>query len=225
MKITKDNLASEYENYKQYLKDAEMRSNVKDAIEISEFYGENEDITKAVDAIAEMVNIWIEKNKKPEKTPTDDKTKRLRLAKAKAKAARGRLKLMTINGIGDVTTAKRRKNAGATQCSLFDDVRERFDKHWDAERGEYVYTDFDGDLWHKNKQGHFCLLNGRDDFEIRWDVYLKLGSYIPLDEDCDLWNEYDDAEQSLIDELKLDELELDRMLIDEYAHCYKFLVK
>ena len=64
MKITKDNLAIEYENYKKYLKDDEMRSKVKDAIDISEFYGEDEDITKAVDATVEMVNNWIAKNEK-----------------------------------------------------------------------------------------------------------------------------------------------------------------
>lgn len=68
MRITKDNLASEYENYKMYLKDDEMRNKVKDAIEISEFYGEDADITKAVDSIVDMVNEQISKNgKKDEK--------------------------------------------------------------------------------------------------------------------------------------------------------------
>ncbi len=66
MRITKDNLASEYENYKMYLKDDEMRNKVKDAIEISEFYGEDADITKAVDSIVDMVNEQISKNGKKE---------------------------------------------------------------------------------------------------------------------------------------------------------------
>ena len=159
MKITKDNLQSEFENYKQFLKDNEMRQKVQDAIEISEFYGEDADITRAVDAICDMVNSWIAKNKQAEKPSTDDHNRRLRLAKAKAKAARARLELMNLNGIGDAAIANRKK-ATNTTLSLFDDVREHFDKHWDVERGEYVYTDFDGDLWHKNRQGHFCLLNG-----------------------------------------------------------------
>lgn len=66
MRITKDNLASEYETYKMYLKDDEMRNKVKDAIEISEFYGEDADITKAVDSIVDMVNEQISKNGKKE---------------------------------------------------------------------------------------------------------------------------------------------------------------
>lgn len=73
MRITKDNLASEYENYKMYLKDDEMRNKVKDAIEISEFYGEDADITKAVDSIVDMVNEQISKNgKKAQKPKTDE---------------------------------------------------------------------------------------------------------------------------------------------------------
>ena len=64
MKITKDNLASEFENYKKFLKDDDMRSKVKDTIEISEFYDEDADIKKAVDEMVEMVNEQIAKNEK-----------------------------------------------------------------------------------------------------------------------------------------------------------------
>lgn len=73
MRITKDNLASEYENYKMYLKDDEMRNKVKDAIEISEFYGEDADITKAVDSIVDMVNEQISKNGKKEEKKEEKK--------------------------------------------------------------------------------------------------------------------------------------------------------
>lgn len=64
VKITKDNLSSEFENYKKFLKDDDMRSKVKDTIEISEFYDEDADIKKAVDEMVEMVNEQIEKNEK-----------------------------------------------------------------------------------------------------------------------------------------------------------------
>jgi len=64
MKITKDNLASEFENYKKFLKDDDMRSKVKDTIEISEFYDEDADIKKAVDEMVKMVNEQIAKNEK-----------------------------------------------------------------------------------------------------------------------------------------------------------------
>lgn len=65
MKITRENLASEYENYKNLLKDNEMRSKVRETIDdLLEFYGEDDDITKAVDAIVEMVNLYVSKNDK-----------------------------------------------------------------------------------------------------------------------------------------------------------------
>lgn len=64
VKIMKDNLASEFENYKKFLKDDDMRSKVKDTIEISEFYDEDADIKKAVDEMVEMVNEQIAKNEK-----------------------------------------------------------------------------------------------------------------------------------------------------------------
>ena len=64
VKITKDNLASEFENYKKFLKDDDMRSKVKDTIEISEFYDDDADIKKAVDEMVEMVNEQIAKNEK-----------------------------------------------------------------------------------------------------------------------------------------------------------------
>lgn len=77
VKITKDNLASEYDNYAPYLKDDEMRSKVKDVIAISDFYGEDDDITKAVDEMVKMVNSWIEKNqKKEEKKGSSPKTEK-----------------------------------------------------------------------------------------------------------------------------------------------------
>ena len=65
MKITRENLASEYENYKNLLKDNEMRSMVRETIDdLLEFYGEDDDITKAVDAIVEKVNLYVSKNDK-----------------------------------------------------------------------------------------------------------------------------------------------------------------
>ena len=70
MKITKDNLASEFENYKKFLKDDDMRSKVKDTIEISEFYDEDADIKKTVDEMVKMVNEQIAKNEKKEESST-----------------------------------------------------------------------------------------------------------------------------------------------------------
>ena len=65
MKITRENLASEYDNYKSMLKDDEMRSKVRETIDdLLEFYGEDEGITKAVDAIVELVNKQISKSPK-----------------------------------------------------------------------------------------------------------------------------------------------------------------
>lgn len=65
MKITRENLASEYDNYKSMLKDDEMRSKVRETIDdLLEFYGEDEGITKAVDAIVEMVNKQVSKSPK-----------------------------------------------------------------------------------------------------------------------------------------------------------------
>ena len=67
MKITRENLASEYENYKNLLKDNEMRSKVRETIDdLLEFYGEDDEITKAVDAIVKMVNLYVAKNGKVE---------------------------------------------------------------------------------------------------------------------------------------------------------------
>lgn len=67
MKITRENLASEYENYKDLLKDNEMRSKVRETIDdLLEFYGEDDEITKAVDAIVKMVNLYVAKNGKVE---------------------------------------------------------------------------------------------------------------------------------------------------------------
>ena len=67
MKITRENLASEYDNYKSMLKDDEMRSKVRETIDdLLEFYGEDEEITKAVDAIVELVNRYVAKNDKAE---------------------------------------------------------------------------------------------------------------------------------------------------------------
>ena len=66
VKITKDNLASEFENYKKFLKDDDMRSKVKDTIEISEFYDDDADIKKTVDEMVKMVNEQIAKNEKNE---------------------------------------------------------------------------------------------------------------------------------------------------------------
>ncbi|MBO4601625.1 MAG: hypothetical protein J5651_00500 [Salinivirgaceae bacterium] len=78
--ITKQNLKSEFENYKQFLKNDEMRQKVQEAIEISEFYGEDTDITRAVDAICEMVNRFIDKADKfkptTAKTPAAKKTEK-----------------------------------------------------------------------------------------------------------------------------------------------------
>ena len=72
MKITRENLASEYENYKNLLKDNEMRSKVRETIDdLLEFYGEDDEITKAVDAIVKMVNLYVAKNGKVE---TDENT-------------------------------------------------------------------------------------------------------------------------------------------------------
>ena len=73
MKITKDNLQSEYDNYKDYLRDDEMREKVRETFDLIEFYGEDDDITQAVDAICGMVNKFIAKNapttpKQPQKT-------------------------------------------------------------------------------------------------------------------------------------------------------------
>ncbi|MBR3947629.1 MAG: hypothetical protein IKJ56_11105 [Bacteroidales bacterium] len=67
MKITRENLASEYDSYKSMLKDDEMRSKVRETIDdLLEFYGEDEEITKAVDAIVELVNRYVAKNDKAE---------------------------------------------------------------------------------------------------------------------------------------------------------------
>ena len=67
MKITRENLASEYENYKNLLKDNEMRSKVRETIDdLLDFYGEDDEITKAVDAIVKMVNLYVAKNGKVE---------------------------------------------------------------------------------------------------------------------------------------------------------------
>jgi hypothetical protein len=171
MNITKDNLQSEFQAYERYLKDDEMRSKVQETFELIEFYDEANDCRRAVDAICEMVNRFIAKGKTAEPAKpaaSDDKERRLKLLKLKAKAIKMKLELMKLDGIGQPTlfdgmdaldtVAPSRK----AQRKMVDDVREHFAKHWDAERGEYVYTDFDGDIWHKNKKGHFCLLNGCD---------------------------------------------------------------
>lgn len=76
MKITKDNLASEFENYKKFLKDDDMRSKVKDTIEISEFYDDDADIKKTVDEMVEMVNEQIAKNEKKEEKPKKKEPKK-----------------------------------------------------------------------------------------------------------------------------------------------------
>ena len=76
MKITKDNLKSEFENYKQYLKDDEMRSKVQETFDLVEFYGEDDDITKAVDAICDMVNSYIDQNAKPKEEPKKEAPKK-----------------------------------------------------------------------------------------------------------------------------------------------------
>ena len=102
---------------------------------------------------------------KPQPTSDDEaRARRIRIAKAKAKAAMAMLELMALDGVSDPTlfdgldVAAPRQTTGVQ--GQLDDVREHFKKHWDAKRGEYVYTDFDGDQWYKNRKGHFCLLNG-----------------------------------------------------------------
>lgn len=179
MNITKDNLQSEFQAYERYLKDDEMRSKVQETFELIEFYDEDNDCRRAVDAICEMVNRFIAKGKTAEPAKpaaSDDKERRLKLLKLKAKAIKMKLELRKLDGIGQPTlfdgmdaldTVAPNRTA---QRQMVDDVREHFAKHWDAERGEYVYTDFDGDQWYKNKKGHFCLLNGatnktRKDYE------------------------------------------------------------
>lgn len=79
MKITKDNLQSEYDNYKDYLRDDEMREKVRETFDLIEFYGEDADITQAVDAIVDMVNKYIEKASQPQ--PKADKPKNEKNAK------------------------------------------------------------------------------------------------------------------------------------------------
>ena len=79
-KITIENLASEYENYKNLIKNEEVRSAVREAIDdLLEFYGQDADITKAVDAAVEMVNMEIEEydshNSKKEESKPEPKPK------------------------------------------------------------------------------------------------------------------------------------------------------
>ena len=62
MKITKENLASEFDNYKHLLKDDEMRQKVQEVFPMVKYYGVDEDITKTVDLFVEMVNEWIGKS-------------------------------------------------------------------------------------------------------------------------------------------------------------------
>lgn len=162
MNITKDNLQSEFQAYERYLKDDEMRSKVQETFELIEFYDEDNDCRRAVDAICEMVNRFIAKGKTAEPAKpaaSDDKERRLKLLKLKAKAIKMKLELRKLDGMDALDTVAPNRTA---QRQMVDDVREHFAKHWDAERGEYVYTDFDGDQWYKNKKGHFCLLNGCD---------------------------------------------------------------
>ncbi|MBO7478152.1 MAG: hypothetical protein J6U04_09495 [Salinivirgaceae bacterium] len=194
MNITKDNLQSEFQAYERYLKDDEMRSKVQETFELIEFYDEDNDCRRAVDAICEMVNRFIAKGKTAEPAKpaaSDDKERRLKLLKLKAKAIKMKLELRKLDGIGQPTlfdgmdaldtVAPSRK----AQRQMADDVREHFAKHWDAERGEYVYTDFDGDQWYKNKKGHFCLLNGAEPGKTRKDYeeYLnEVGESLSEDE-------------------------------------------
>ena len=62
--ITRENLASEYDNYKSMLKDDEMRSKVRETIDdLLEFYGDDEPlISEAVDAMVGLVNYYVAKN-------------------------------------------------------------------------------------------------------------------------------------------------------------------
>ena len=62
--ITRENLASEYDNYKHLLKDDEMRSKVRETIDdLLEFYGDDEPlISEAVDAMVGLVNYYVAKN-------------------------------------------------------------------------------------------------------------------------------------------------------------------
>ena len=74
MKITKENLASEFDNYKHLLKDDEMRQKVQEVFPMVKYYGEDEDIDKTVNLYVEMVNQWIEKD---ESKPAEKKEREI----------------------------------------------------------------------------------------------------------------------------------------------------
>ena len=442
MKITKENLQSEFENYKQYLKDDEMRQKVQDTFDLIEFYDEDEGVRKSVDAMVELANQWIEKNKpaepkaepetaQPQKTETkEDKQKKepktdetrpetkkepekpaKKTAKAEKKPKRPKQKFAvgdrvvsiatgepgTVESIRwvDQTTISNNKSAfvgwaytvqfdnGVNSDERGDDIKkepktkqpktkqpkekkepegepmakvspeitiikrfvkfghskkattnsarlilvalqkmivnkeirktsqyaddimdiqkallsivkngkvdfdrskfERYEKLADTEYQEpiaklsrsfigligrtgvkdkaknllekFEKAEVSGDLVDTMKkalkayingdtatieagarslQGIFGLagiekkghiLNGNDDFQIGWIVYPERGIYKPIDEYCDLWNNYDVAKQCLIDELADDGLKLKRIWLDEYKHRYEFLAK
>lgn len=87
MKITKENLQSEFESYKQYLKDDEMRQKVQDTFDLIEFYDEDEGVRKSVDAMVELANQWIEKNKpaEPKAEPETDQPQKTETKEDKQK--------------------------------------------------------------------------------------------------------------------------------------------
>ena len=120
-KITIENLASEYENYKNLIKNEEVRSAVREAIDdLLEFYGQDADITKAVDAAVEMVNMEIEEYDSHNSKKEESKSEPAKPAEKKETPKKGNKQKEPKFKVGDWVKGKDNPNDEPAQIIAVD---------------------------------------------------------------------------------------------------------
>ncbi len=122
MKITKENLASEFDNYKHLLKDDEMRQNVQKVFPMVKHYGKNENIDNAVDAYVKMVNEWIEKSEKKSSSAQKPKSEKKEPKPKKAPKPKAKFKVgdkVVTDHNSELVCVVREKNLNANNYWVY----------------------------------------------------------------------------------------------------------